>query len=264
MSIGIATPAPPYFTPNSAAQPSDNGVAPDELVPPPTNGVEKVGGGDYFSDNAPPKPSTATSESAVDDTPATPTLDGKDADTGDKSIFGKWKSSFGAARKLSRASTDLRHTSVTEEKPSETEASQVESFEQPDPLEDTLAGVIKRLRQSYETLVPNEKLRSALAPSLPNETPVLKPPRETAVIVQEDRPDSGGVADLYRGTVGSVGEDADALETVAPAWLGDLLLHNRIPLKETIKVSFVLVPWRDELPVLPSESGRCASLSPSA
>ena len=65
---------------------------------------------------------------------------------------------------------------------------------------------------------------TAITPSMPNETPVLKPPLSTTVIIQEDRPDSGGVADLYRGTVGSLHEDADLLERVVPTWLGDLLL----------------------------------------
>lgn len=34
-------------------------------------------------------------------------------------------------------------------------------------------------------------------------------------MIQEDRPDSGGVADLYRGAVSSVGQDADLIHRKA-------------------------------------------------
>ena len=73
---------------------------------------------------------------------------------------------------------------------------------------------------------PNEPVESLIAPSLPNETPVLKPPPLTTVIIQEET--SGGSADLYRGTVGTVGEDVDLIEERAPMWLGDLLLRVRV------------------------------------
>lgn len=149
--------------------------------------------------------------------------------------------------------------------------------------EGTLLGVIQRIRKDYETQASTRtaslsssssssspvggsnlpgKVESAIAPSLPAETPVLKPPRNTTIIIQEDKPEAGGMSDLYRGTVGSVGEpgDVDILEKVAPAWLGDVLLLNRTPAKETVKISFVLCPWaageQGALPILPNENGR--------
>ena len=70
---------------------------------------------------------------------------------------------------------------------------------------------------------PGHPVESLITPSLPNETPVLKPPPMTTVIIQEET--SGGSADLYRGTVGTVGEDALLIEQRAPMWLGDLLLR---------------------------------------
>jgi len=94
---------------------------------------------------------------------------------------------------------------------------------------------------------------SSISPSLPNETPVLKPPPETIILIQEDSADSGGVADLWEGTVGSVGREADVVERVAPSWLADVLLKNAIPLKDLVKVSFVLEPWQGLLPAVSTD-----------
>jgi WD repeat-containing protein 48 len=68
---------------------------------------------------------------------------------------------------------------------------------------------------------------SAIAPSLPNDTPVLKPPAMTTILIQEDRPGSGGVADLFEGKVGTLALQADLIEKVAPMWLGEVLLRVR-------------------------------------
>jgi len=94
---------------------------------------------------------------------------------------------------------------------------------------------------------------SSISPSLPNETPVLKPPPETIILIQEDSADSGGVADLWEGTVGSIGREADVVERVAPSWLADVLLRNAIPLKDLVKVSFVLEPWQGLLPAVSTD-----------
>ncbi|KAF8533140.1 hypothetical protein BDD12DRAFT_866837 [Trichophaea hybrida] len=221
--------------------------------------------GDYFSTgsgtyNGPVKNGASTLVQANEEAFGTPSTD-KEKEEKDSSLFGnlKWRS-FGAKKLGRSASTDIVPKSplpTTDDKTAE----QV-MFGEPSnklaPCEETLAGVVRRIRMIYDSQdrdVPGEPIISVISPSLPQETPILKLQCSTTIIVQEDNPDSGGVADLYRGTVGCVGEDADLLEKVAPAWLGELILLNRIPFKETMKVSFVLVPWQDELPVLPSESG---------
>jgi len=98
-------------------------------------------------------------------------------------------------------------------------------------------------------------LPSQITPSLPNDTPVLKPPGNTTILIQEDRPEAGGVADLWEGKVSSTGEAAnvDLLEKCAPMWLGDVLLKNQIPVKDIVKISFILEPWRGLLPAIASE-----------
>ena len=137
--------------------------------------------------------------------------------------------------------------------------------------EESFLGAIMRARQQYEdpsrqsserenglqsaTANENEPriATTSITPSLPNETPVLKPPGQTMILIQEDSVDSGGVADLWEGTVATVGRDADIVERVAPAWLADVLLRNLIPPKEIVKVSFVLEPWQNLLPQVSSD-----------
>jgi WD repeat-containing protein 48 len=65
------------------------------------------------------------------------------------------------------------------------------------------------------------------------ETPVLTLPPHTTVIIQEDNPESGGLADQYRGEISELGDDADTLEKIAPMWLGDLLLKVRTSCHDT-------------------------------
>jgi len=117
-------------------------------------------------------------------------------------------------------------------------------------------GTAQKIRNEYEKALlenPDQLVESGITPSLSNETPVLKPPPMTTVIIQEET--SGGSADLYRGTVATVGEDASLIEERAPMWLGDLLLRNKIPLKEPVKVSFILQPWQDLLPSIAGPDG---------
>ena len=102
--------------------------------------------------------------------------------------------------------------------------------------EDKFFGTIQRMRYDYEEMLHNERsqaLHSLINPSSRKETPPLHHPPHTIVIIQEERPDAGGAADLYRGTVSSVGHDADLIEKSAPRWLGELLLRvclrNHLP-----------------------------------
>jgi WD repeat-containing protein 48 len=95
-------------------------------------------------------------------------------------------------------------------------------------FEDNFYGSIQRIRQGYEEqlTVGATKLESQIAPSLPNDTPVLKPPASTTILIQEDRPEAGGVADLFEGKVGSLGQQADLIEKAAPMTCWAALLTN--------------------------------------
>lgn len=133
-------------------------------------------------------------------------------------------------------------------------------------IEDTMLGTVQKIRFAYEDSLLAQmqqqqarenglpvsaaavELPTAIITSLPNETPVLKPPPNTTILIQEDRPEAGGVADLFEGTVGTVGEKCDLVEKVAPMWLGEVLLRNQVPQKDIVKISFILEPWQGTLP----------------
>ncbi|KAI0996516.1 UBP9-binding protein [Podosphaera aphanis] len=123
-------------------------------------------------------------------------------------------------------------------------------------LNDCFGGVLREIRTQYRKNFeenPSQPLESGITPSPPNETPTLKLPPLTTVIIQEET--SGGNVDLYRGTVASVGKDARLIEERAPTWLGELLLRNQIPHEVTVKVSFILQPWRNLLPNISGTDG---------
>ena len=130
-------------------------------------------------------------------------------------------------KKLGRSSVEVKPI-VVDDKSEESDKS---SEKEDKIVEDNFYGIVQKIRNDYDEQLlasPGGPLPTGISPSLPTETPILKPPPFTTVIIQEDRPDSGGVADLYRGTVNSVGKDADVIEKTAPMWLGDLLLRVRL------------------------------------
>lgn len=190
--------------------------------------------GDYFT-NASAVGSTADNNavpatpSAVDEkspnSPADPDKSANGKESGSR--FGKskkFKMSFkkGLSRSASSAAVAVEKPAVVDEKEEGSESSEPVEKE----YDDSFLGIVQRIRTEYDKELlenPTETLECFITPSLPNETPVLKPPPMTTVIIQEET--SGGSADLYRGTVDTVGEDASLIEQKAPLWLGDLLLR---------------------------------------
>lgn len=63
------------------------------------------------------------------------------------------------------------------------------------------------------------------SPPQPEDFPPLEIPSSTMIIVAEESAEASTGMDLYRGTVGSVGEDANAIIDVAPSWLLSFLLY---------------------------------------
>lgn len=162
--------------------------------------------------------------------------------------FGKkFRMSFGT-KKLGRSAsqTAQEKPAVVDEKAEESESSSSHEKE----VEDNFYGVIQKIRNEYERQVaeaPDKIVETGLTPSLPDETPVLKLPPNTKVLIQEET--SGSVANIYEGTVGGVGKDADIIEQKGPMWLGHILLQNQVTFKDPVKISFVLHPMGDLPPV---------------
>ncbi|KAK5658618.1 hypothetical protein OQA88_2011 [Cercophora sp. LCS_1] len=226
---------------------------------------------DYFSDaiaSPDATPSTAIAQTPAaappEEKPAKPTGETKekekekDKDNGKSpsTPFGKkfrMGMSFGS-KKLGRSASTAEPTkpTVVDEKAEESESSSNHEKE----FEDSFLGVVQKMRNEYEKQLaenPETLIETRICPSLPNDTPVLKLPPGTKVILQEET--SGGSAELYRGTVETVGQDADIIEQRGPQWLGEVLLLNAIPQKDPVKVSFVLYPYQDKLPAIAVADG---------
>ena len=200
---------------------------------------------DYFSSgissaDAPKAPATpaADKETAKDDPPKSP-VDGKDT-TKSPTAFGKkfrMGMSFGSKKlRGSSSSTQAEKPVVVEEKKDEESKSESSSNHEKE-IDDSLLGVIQKIRNEYEKQLqdnPDKLVETKITPSLAIDTPVLKLPLGTKVIIQEET--SGGSANLYRGTVESVGLDADIIEQKAPMWLGEVLL--------TVRLGFSNITWR--------------------
>lgn len=261
LSIALATPGL-FHTSSLPAEPINDE---NDSTPPIRTSMQAPASPtvDYFS--SAPVPHTQTTgipptPGGVSDAPTSPSSEvpptAEASNQAQGSFLGKFrlgtKKGRGDASSSSKPTTSNGHD---ETKPSETEPAAAPVQEQ--IYEETLGGMLKRLRASYaeekeKPTSPSTAIASKLAPCIPTEAPFLALPPNTAIIIQSDHPDSGGVSDLYRGTTTSVSSPNDIalLEEHAPAWLGDVLLLNKFPAKEPVKISFVLMPWRDLLPAI--------------
>ena len=244
LGIGLASPSAGISLQNVPEKAVSNPMSPVD------KGIEKE---EYF---------TSANETAVADSsePKTSMENGNDkgkdkaaeSGKGGGSTLGrKFRMSF-STKKLGRSASQATQEKpvVTEEKAEESETSSTNEKE----VDDSFYGVIQKIRNDYDKQVaenPDKPVESRITPSLTNETPVLKLPAGTKIIIQEET--SGGSANVYQGTVRDVGKDADVVEQKAPMWLGDVLLTNVIPIKDPVKISFVLHPMGDLLPLAPAE-----------
>ncbi|GAB7352473.1 hypothetical protein MBLNU459_g2881t1 [Dothideomycetes sp. NU459] len=282
--IGAATPAffgSPARTRDSGAAASEDGAPLEKRVSGQSGGRKSVDrGSDYFSTamsntaglTSPAAtiklPNTPGAEAALEE-PGTPVPDDS-KDTPSK--FGKkfkMNMSFSMKRLGKTTTNENPKPAVVEESKEEVESdSHSSKTSNSRVVDDNFFGTLQKIRFAYEDDIQSQtqrqsamdaaggalgsskdlELPSAITPSMPSETPVLKPPRNTTILIQEDRPEAGGVSDLFEGKVSSTAEMADLIEKIAPMWLGECLLRNQIPFKEVVKISFVLEPFKGELP----------------
>ncbi|KAI1104454.1 WD40 repeat-like protein [Jackrogersella minutella] len=264
LGIGVATPA-------TNLQAVAKNAAPASPVEKPSKSSQQLtrsSGEDYFSGGISSADAAAnpTASPTADQAPAKEEVPRSPVETKDKekdtakspsTPFGKkfrMGMSFGSKKLGRSASTNIEKTITTEEKPEENKSESSSNHEK--EIDDNLRGVIQKIHNDYEKQLleaPDTLVETKITPALPIDAPVLKLPPGTKVIIQEET--SGGSANLYRGTVMSVGVDADIIEEKAPTWLGEVLLTNTIPQKDPVKVSFVLQPWKDSLPSIATVDG---------
>ncbi|KAI5362644.1 putative WD40/YVTN repeat-like-containing domain superfamily [Septoria linicola] len=243
---------------------------------------------DYFSTSRAPTtdPTTpggglqpAFTPGATNDT-ATPSAD-EPPSTPAKGLFGKkfsMGSAFSGMKKIGRVQTnDKDKPAPIEEKDTTDPESDSRSTKTSSSriIEDSFLGSIQKLHLLYSDSLAQQfqsqqaasnglpvtrtsiDLPSALTPSSASETPLLRPPPNTTILIQADRPDAGGVTDLFEGTVSTLTASPETIDTIernAPMWLGDVLLRNQIPVKDIVKISFILEPYEGSgLPSIASD-----------
>lgn len=269
LAIGLATPShthPPQTQASTTLSTTlEEGAPLDKKISHTTNqgrSSQDNRGSDYFSGAAIQQTATTPGATANGKIEAHEELlqspsEGKEgqAEEGAKTpLWGKkFKMSFGMKKLGKDKTTEAPKAEVSEEKADDSDAKSSKTDER--VVEDNFFGAIQKIRHGYDDQLAEgaESLTPSIAPSLPSETPVIKPPLNTTILIQEDRPDSGGVADLFEGTVGTVGKSADIIEKVGPMWLAESLLRNNIPPKDIVKVSFVLEPYQNTLPSIASD-----------
>lgn len=237
LGIGVATPGPLTSSSNTYLGPpflstEEEGSNPG--VQPPSQDVTRCSSSERSSDYFSPNSNVQTAdtdktptfpEESLTALPQSPVEPEKEERKKSGSLFGK-KFRMDFQKKLGRSSSDVKPP-VQEEKAEESDKS---SEKEEKVFENNLGGVVQRIRHEYDEFLaanPGQPLMSSIAPSEESETPVLDIPPDTAILIQEESGDSAVAADLYRGSVGTVGEEVDKLEKSAPQWLGEFLLKVR-------------------------------------
>lgn len=231
--IGAATPgvALPQSSGGNASQArSADGAGPS------TKSAE-----DYFSAKGNPKTSTEQSRDNQPQTPV-PAPNNNEAVAGQSeqgnvsspkessTSFGKRLKSTFTSKKSSKnlAVADDRKVAQADEKDPNAEQKPNENAVEEGPGLSSMLQVVNEIRIEYAKQAEHSSdlgVKSLLTPALPTEAPVLKPPANTVVIIQEEHARSGGVMDLFEGYRDQLGRHADYIEKVAPRWIGALLLR---------------------------------------
>ncbi|KAL8278770.1 hypothetical protein RQP46_008839 [Phenoliferia psychrophenolica] len=131
------------------------------------------------------------------------------------------------------------------------------------PVEETLGQepkVVRTLEEEQQYQILDLVLSLPLTPCPTYEAPQLRFRPDMAILISEETPDAAAWGVTYRGIIGTSSEDVCVLEQKAPFWLLEFLLGNRIPVKDPVKISFVIQPWMDTvragLPELPNANAR--------
>ncbi|KAF9163124.1 hypothetical protein DFQ26_002913 [Actinomortierella ambigua] len=103
---------------------------------------------------------------------------------------------------------------------------------------------IEAQRPVGNTVMPLRAPHPPFTPPTDFDCPSTTIPEHIPVILSEQSREASSSVDLYRGSVGGMKADYLNLVPLMPNWALEALLKNTIPAKDTIKVSFVLRPYR--------------------
>jgi WD repeat-containing protein 48 len=235
MGIGLATPGLSLSLKTSNQGSTTSPVSAVSDLKTPFKASEEKSG-DYFAARPSSRAGTPSATSKVPSTPSEP--DEKAAAEPEKvngkesgGLFGKknkFRMSF--VGKKPPKPVQVVAKPVVEEKTkeeSDAESRTSKADEERELYADCFYGVVHQIRHEYSQALEKGEthLDTLVTPCLPNETPVLKPPMTTTVLIQEESHTSAGMTDLFEGRLDVLKQQANVLEKVAPFWLGDLLLR---------------------------------------
>ena len=186
--------------------------------------------GEPEKENQPKTPQAVASEPDAPTSPNEPAAVASPKDSSQS--FGKRLKNTFTPKKLGKSSgaAEDSKTAQAAEQESDAATSTADSGSDSSDGQDTMLSVINTIRAEYAKQKqdnPSAPIQSLVRPILPTDYPVLEVPGNTAIIIQEDHPASGGVADLFEGYRNQLGRNVDLIEKIAPRWLGGLLLKVR-------------------------------------
>ncbi|QSL65953.1 hypothetical protein MERGE_003090 [Pneumocystis wakefieldiae] len=126
-----------------------------------------------------------------------------------------------------------------------------------------LSDIINTLRNSYRLYKlshPDMSIPTNIHPMCSDEAPILQLPHNTILIISKEKSITNNTVNVYKGKIGCITQHIDILENILPAWLGNMLLFNRIPNEEIQKINFILQPHQNcHLPKIHDENKECTA-----
>ncbi|VVT47129.1 uncharacterized protein SAPINGB_P001557 [Magnusiomyces paraingens] len=179
-------------------------------------------------------------------------------------LMGRLRSSFGKNKKDKKDEDEEEETQSAQQVTSASASAPPPQPAEPEE-EIVLKDVLEEIHQKYLEQIPpalesnNPFLDveptppppSLITPPPPTETPILRIPGASKIMISQLMPGSEGLVDLYRGCVQSTAADISKLEAVLPKWIADAVLRNTIVRRSAVKVGLVLVPCSQDEQVAP-------------
>ncbi|KAL4067662.1 hypothetical protein J3A83DRAFT_4543660 [Scleroderma citrinum] len=202
-------------------------------IPPPSTTGRDV---DYFSARS-QKPSAANSSAAESEVPgwSDPSSPTKVTDSPISATPTSAGGLMGRLKNFGKAANRRPNNEAPPGSPVISSSIPRDSFTAPEQSE------VKPTKTPAQALLSN-----AISPPSSSEMPTLNlPPSLTVMMSDESYP---GWRIIYRRDVSNMWADIYTLEETMPLWLLEYLLMNKAPTPPNVKISFVLLPWRNPDP----------------
>ncbi|KAF0489658.1 WD40 repeat-like protein [Gigaspora margarita] len=227
---------PDYFSGSHHNSPTSPTGSSGNLTPPASTGSEPLGGQLSTPEVIKPPPPALINQTSS-------------SSGSSNSIFGRLK--------LTSVRSKISKTPNTETKP-ESSGTSVSTENNAGTKTDSKPSAPTQSQDESSAQVRKDEESKPPFVQLPiNESPEIQIPLHTTVIISEVSSEASPFVDSYRGTVETMVKDVELIEHRAHPWLLEVLLKNKIALKESVKIGFILKPHEgSELEELPNGNSR--------